>query len=234
MHGLELLQTLHALPSDAPAAAFLRHAKRFPITDESEPTLAEITPEGAASAEALGAAIRGFDCVRIFHSPVKRCRQTAECIARGLAAAGVPVEVAGPEDALGIDYILDLKEAGRLTVKHGDHFVRLWFTGQIPATVVRAAEEIAVRKLAHLTQRLQDPCARGRRLDLHVSHDWNIIILRELMLGVCHEQAGWLDFLDGVAFVPESGGLRAVYRDCSVTRPLPWRFTRVASEKRST
>jgi hypothetical protein len=30
----------------------------------------------------------------------------------------------------------------------------------------------------------------------------------------------------GVAFAPEADGLRAVYRDCTVTRPLPWRFTR--------
>lgn len=226
MHGSELLQTIQLLPTNAPAAAFLRHAKRFPITDASEPTLAEITPDGAAAAEAFGAGIRGFDRVRIFHSPVKRCRQTAECLARGVAAAGGSVSVEGPEDALGIDYIVDMKEAGRLTLKHGEHFVRLWFSGQIPATVVRAAEEIAARKLLHLTQRLQEPCAQGRRLDLHVSHDWNIIILRELLLGVCHEQVGWLDFLDGVAFAPEADGLRAVYRDCTVTRPLPWRFTK--------
>ena len=37
---------------------------------------------------------------------------------------------------------------------------------------------------------------------------------------------GWLDFLDGVAFAPVAGGLNAVYRDRSVTKPLPWRFAR--------
>ncbi|ACB75442.1 histidine phosphatase family protein [Opitutus terrae] len=224
MHGLALLETIHSLPQETSAAVFLRHAQRHPIVDASDPTLAELTPAGAAEAEAFGAKIAGFGCVRVFHSPIKRCHQTAECIARGVQATGCPVEIVGPEDALGIDYILDLKEAGRLTVLHGDHFVRLWFSGQIAPTVIHRAERIAARKLTHLVKRLQEPCAQGRRLDLHVSHDWNIIVLRELMVGVRHEEAGWLDFLDGVAFTPVAGGLRAIYRDRGVTKPLPWRL----------
>lgn len=224
MHGHELLATLRSLPPHASGAAFLRHAERFPIVDAADPTLAEITPNGAVAAEAFGARLEGFDCVRIFHSPVKRCRQTAECIARGLASAGRVVEIAGPEDALGVDYILDLKEAGRLTVLHSDHFVRLWFTGQVPTTVIRDARQIAARKLGFLTERLQDPCAGGRRLDLHVSHDWNIIVLRELMLSVRHEEAGWLTYLDGVAFALLPDGLHAVYRDRVARKPLPWSF----------
>lgn len=225
MHGLELLATLRSLPADAPAAAFLRHAERFPIVDASDPTLAEITPAGAAAAEAFGRQIEGFGCIRVFHSPIKRCRQTAECIARGIATTGVAVEIAGADPTLGVDYILDLKEAGRLTVLHGNHFVRLWFSGQVEPTVIRAAAPIAARKLEFLTRRLQEPCSQGRRLDLHVSHDWNIIVLRELMLRVRHEEAGWLDFLDGVAFSPSDAGLRVAYRDHVVTRPLPWDFT---------
>lgn len=224
MHGLQLLDTLRSLPTDAPAAAILRHAERFPILDSAEPTLAEITPGGAAAAGAFGARLCGFDDVRIFHSPVKRCRQTAECIARGVASTGCPVEIAGPADALGVDYITDVKEAGRLTMLHGDYFVRLWFSGQIAPTVIRAAEEVAARKLAFLAQRLREPCAQGRRLDLHVSHDWNILTLRELVCGVRHEEAGWLDFLDGVAISPTAAGLRAVYRDHVVAKPLPWSF----------
>lgn len=223
MHGLQLLDTIHSLPNDS-AAAILRHAERFPILDSADPTLAEITPDGAVAAEAFGTRLRGFDCVRIFHSPVKRCRQTAECIARGVSSTGCPVEIAGPDDALGVDYIMDLTEAGRLTVQHGNHFVRLWFSGQVAPTVIRAPEQIAARKLAFLTQRLQEQSPRGRRLDLHVSHDWNIIVLRELVCGVPHEEAGWLNFLDGVAFSPTAGGLSAVYREHRVTKPLPWSF----------
>ena len=221
MHGLQLLETLRSLPTPAAAAVILRHAERFPILEATDHTLVELTPDGTVAAEAFGARIVGFDCVRIFHSPVKRCRQTAECIARGVSSTGCPLEIAGPEEVLGVNYIIDPMEAGRLSLVHGDHFIRLWFSGQIAPTVIRAAEHIAARKLAFLTQRLQEPCPRGRRLDLHVSHDWNIIALRELVCGVRHEEAGWLNFLDGVVFSSVAAGLHAVYREHAVTRPLP-------------
>jgi len=227
MNGNELLQTICALPPESAAAAIMRHAERFPIADPADPTLAEITPRGAAAAEAFGARITGFDCVRIFHSPIKRCQQTAECIARGVASAGLAVDFDGPQAILGIDYIRDLVEVGRLSVQHSNAFVRHWFAGEFPETVIQPATQIAASKLDWITGRLSDPGVRGRRLDLHVSHDWNVIVLRELMLGVCHEDTGWLTFLDGIAFSVGTAGLRAVYRDRVVEQPLPWRFALV-------
>jgi len=225
MYGNELLDTISSLGSAGHAAAFLRHAERYPIADPTRPTEAELTPAGMAAAQRFGARLTSRARVRLFHSPVKRCRQTAEGIARGATAAGVAVEWGGPQDVLGVDYIGDLAEAGRLTVLHGNHFIRLWFTGRIPETVVRPAVEIATAKLAYLDERLQDPAPAGGRLDLHVSHDWNVIILRELMLGVRHEETGWLEFLDGLAFAsPAPGRLQAVYRKWTRTQALPWTF----------
>ena len=224
MHGHTLLETLRSLPAHTNAAVFLRHAERFPILAAADHTLAELTPNGHAAAEAFGTRISGFDRVRIFHSPVKRCRQTAEGIAAGLGTTGCPVEIAGPAEALGVDYILDGAETARLSTLYGDHFIRLWFSGQVGPEVIHAADQIVTRKLAYLTERLQQPCPDGRRLDLHVSHDWNILTLRELLCGVRHEEAGWLNFLDGVAFSSAVDGLRAAYRDRAVTRTLPWRF----------
>jgi hypothetical protein len=223
MPGPEILHTLRTLNARRVVGLLVRHAERFPIVDAANPTQAELTPAGRAAAETLGARLEGFSRVRLFHSPVKRCQQTAEGIARGAESAGLAVTLVGPQDPLGIDYILDLAEAGRLTALHGDHFVRLWFSGQILARVIRPAAEIAAEKLAYLTARLDDDAGLGR-LDLHVSHDWNTIILRELMLGVRHEEAGWLTYLDGVAFERKPGALRAVYRNREVTRALPWRF----------
>ena len=224
MHGHTLLETLRSLPAQSNAAVFLRHAERFPIVAATDPTLAELTPSGHAAAEAFGTRISGFARVRIFHSPVKRCRQTAEGIALGLGATGCPVEIAGPAEALGVDYIVDGAETARLSTEHGAHFIRMWFSGQVGPAVIHAADRIVARKLAYLTERLEQPVYDGRRLDLHVSHDWNILTLRERLCGVRHEEAGWLDFLDGVVFSPAGAGLRAVYGDRVVTRPWPWRF----------
>ena len=229
MHGHELLETLRAIPAGVPAAVILRHAARFPITNQAEPHLAELTPQGIADAEAFGTRIQGFDCIRLFHSPVKRCQQTAEAILRGATQIGLSGEVVGPEDTLGASYILDFAEAGRLTLEHRDHFVRLWLGRQIQPGVIREAVDLATEKLNYLLQRLREPCPRSRRLDLHVSHDWNILILRELLCTLRHEDVGWLDFLDGIAFAPSDDKLMVAYRDRVITGALPWQFSAPAA-----
>jgi broad specificity phosphatase PhoE len=220
MLGNELLDTIASLNGADSSAAILRHARRFPIMDSANPTLAEITPDGAADAESLGRRITGFDHIRLFHSPVKRCLQTAECIARGAQSAGIKVELVQPELALGVDYILDLAEAGRLSDLHGEHFVRLWIGGEIPQSVVRETSAIVETKLSYLIGKLGEPSSGGRRLDLHVTHDWNILIMREHVLGVRLEDAGWVTFLDGLAFSISAGQLLAVYREQRRQRPL--------------
>lgn len=220
MQGHELLETFAGLTATPAVAAVMRHAARHPIANPAEPTLAEITADGAQAAAEFGARLTSFDRVRLFHSPVKRCGQTAACIAQGAAGAGLAVELAGAREEIGVDYILDVAEAGRLTVLHGDHFVRLWVEGKIPATVVGPAPTVAARQANFVAARLREPAERGRRLDLHVSHDWNIIVLREILLQVRHEEAGWLTFLDGVTFAADANGVRAIYRQ-QMTGPLP-------------
>ncbi len=224
MYGYELLETIGSFAPDAPKAAILRHAARYPILDLARPELAEITPEGARAAEDMGRRLRGVDCVRLYHSPVKRCQQTAECLARGAEAAGLQVSHVGPEAALGVDYILDLAEAGRLSQVHGEHFVRLWMRGEVPPNIIRDTKHIAETKMGCLTRRLSEATPGRRRLDLHVSHDWNIMVLREHLLGVRHEEAGWLEFLDGVGFCLHGGVLQVAYRKQERRQALPWKF----------
>lgn len=216
MRGQELLETLKRESRvGRPVAAMLRHAARHAIADPTKPHLAELTPEGRAHAEEFGAELRGFARVRLFHSPVVRCRDTAECIACGAGRAGLEVEIVGPRPELGIDYIRDLKEAARLTGLHHDHFVRLWFDGAVPPSVVDPIPHLAELKLGFVRSRLLELEGQGGVLDLHVSHDWNILALREHCCGVRHEEAGWLDFLDGIAFRVLTRGMRAVYRDAA-------------------
>lgn len=196
-----------------PLAAMMRHAARHPIADPARPDVAELTADGCAAARAFGEQLGDFRRLRLFHSPVNRCAHTAQCIAEGAARAGVRAELCGAHAALGIDYIRDLGEAGRLHVIHGEHFVRLWFQGGVPPAVIEPVPALAGTKLAFIRERLTEVAAEPGALDLHVSHDWNIIMLREQCVGVRHEEAGWLTFLDGVTFRPSEHGLRAVYRE---------------------
>ena len=211
MLGHALLDTLPTLPATGPVAAILRHAERFPIEDQARPELAELKPSGIQAAEEFGAALRGFATVRLFHSPVKRCQQTADAIARGARTRGLAATVIGPREALGVEYIANTVEAGRLALAHGEHFIRLWFQGQVDRSVVWPPDVVGARHRDFIVRTLGEPDGLGRRLDLHVSHDWNILALREWLLGVRHEEAGWVDYLEGVAFYPAAAGVQAVH-----------------------
>ena len=91
MRGDELLALLRREAEGGRAvAAMMRHAARHPIADPKLPHLAELTSEGCSAAEEFGARLGGFARLRLFHSPVNRCKQTAECIAQGAGRAGVP------------------------------------------------------------------------------------------------------------------------------------------------
>ena len=45
-----------------------------------------------------------------------------------------------------------------------------------------------------------------------VSHDWNVYPIREFKLGLTHEDAGDVGYLDGVVFFEEKGRTFAVSR----------------------
>lgn len=224
MYGTALLTTLLETPRQSHAAAILRHAERFPITDPARPELAELKPSGVEASIDFGRRVTGFGRVRLYHSPVKRCQQTAEGILRGLAERGVKGEIAGPREELGVAYIRNTLEAGRLGGALGEEFIRHWFNRQVPPDIVRPPAEVGALHRDFIERMLRENAVQERCLDLHVTHDWNILALREWLLGVRHEEAGWIDFLDGLVFTPcAPAGVQAL---CPA-RPLsPARFAR--------
>jgi len=223
MQGNELLQTTKTLNAATSTALFLRHAERYELTDYRTSFAVELTPNGKQMAERFGNQLPVNKPVRLFHSPLKRCRQTAEGIARGATAAGLAVEFVGEQPILGVGFILDEAKTEKLAMHYGLDFIRAWFSGQIGSDVIKPPRQIAQEYLEYLAARLSEDALPGR-LDIHVSHDWNTMVLRELMLGIRHEEAGWLDYLDGLAIQMEHNGLQVFYREHTASQATPWVF----------
>ncbi len=79
-----LLFDLDRIPRDRPVSLLIRHAARHPITDPDDPYAAGLTEEGILTAEELGKVL-GEQLLpgRLLSSPVERCIDTGEAIARG-------------------------------------------------------------------------------------------------------------------------------------------------------
>ena len=197
------------IPSgNGPCAIILRHAERHHVPSIAESLAVGITEKGRKDAFEAGRSIQGAGTIRLFHSPAVRCRETAEAIAEGFLSAGGMVESTKETWDLCAPYLLDtiiLKEADR----QGHAFMRSWFDGKFDPEWILPTSESADMVLAPIIAGLQED-GWAERMDIHVSHDWEIVLLRDELFGTRYEEEGWIEYLDGIKFLPGGTGFRAM------------------------
>jgi broad specificity phosphatase PhoE len=186
-----------------PVTMMIRHAERFPIRDMGNPMDALLTEKGKRDAYEYGKKAAGLSPVTLLHSPVERCRQTAENIARGIRDSGGTAEVEGVHDVLGGPYAVgNLNEIPRFIEEYGlRKFLRMWFDGELPdghLMPLREAAEIEMECIRETSRRYSTSL-------MLVTHDWNIMIVREQVLGLPHEEVGYPGFLDGITYYRPDG-----------------------------
>ncbi len=188
---------LDDLPGDRPVAVLARHAERFPIESVNDTLEALLTEDGRAAARGLGAKMSRFADLTLFHSPVPRCRQTAEEIANGARAAGVVSRVLGSKFELGGPYMNDWESVMKRVLATGaGGFVRDWFAGKLPVGLAVEPEAAARQQLEILLGQLVGGMPG---LTVNISHDWNVLLLRHFFLEIDDRALGWPDYLEGLA-----------------------------------
>jgi hypothetical protein len=138
-------QFAHLINVTHPRAAILmRHAERGHFTHPAEGASVPITPKGAIDAEVLGRELARWERLDLSHSPVGRCRQTAEAIGRGALTEGALVIMGGEEARLGGPYMLDVPAALDKAGELGSRFVREWFDGRICSSLFKSRRDTAM------------------------------------------------------------------------------------------
>ncbi len=210
--GMGLPFSVDFLRQSGPVVLLLRHAARGPVLDPLGGTTVPLTPAGIATAEQLGAAYASLGPVRLWHSPVFRCQQTAEALAAGIRQAGGEAEPPVVQPALGGPYLLRLHEAFAAARALGPAFVRAWFDETLAAGLLKPRRAAAREQLAVCAAALDaGPCG----LAVLITHDWNVLAVREECFGLRHEDVGWVDFLEGVAVRRVAGGLAVQHGNCA-------------------
>ncbi len=179
---------IESIPPSGTIAMIIRHAERHPIEDMNNPFAAMLTNKGVDDAFHLGAAMAGRGPLRLFHSPVDRCRDTALNIHRGVARQGGAAHYAGPIMDLGAPYVKsDWPRIAALVRQVGhDHFLRRWFSGGLPEDLLMPLEEAATLQAGVLAAQL----LQADTSTINVTHDWNIMLLREAFFDLRHEDIG--------------------------------------------
>ena len=148
---------------------------------------------------------RASPYVRVHHSPVERCGETARGLVEGVSQAGGRAELVSEVKALASPFVLDPEKMFALasTLDTFPRFLRAWFDGKLPPDVLMPRRAAAIAQVAAVLEHLDDQgTLRTDALHVFVSHDWNILLVREEMLGHKLED-GWPHYLDGFALSVE-------------------------------
>ena len=183
----------------------MRHSAR-----EYEPgrhdLLNPLTDEGRELARHLGEAIPKSLNLRGYSSPAERCVETATLIMKAHQEVGGVATRNRVVEGLGVFYVLDqmkmfmaMQEAGSMV-----NFQKNWFSENVTADILmpaRASAEIIARlALEKLKEKPESP-----QLDLLVSHDFTIYLLKDQLLRQDSSRYPDVIYLDGLAFFEREG-----------------------------
>jgi broad specificity phosphatase PhoE len=217
--GGEVLRAVAAVPVEQPAAIMVRHSERESLTDMNEAHLIPLTARGEEAARAFGRGLPPGRTVRALHSPIGRCAVTAARVVDGYRDAGGDAALAGILPELGGPYVLDLPATIRLSNELRARYPRAWFDGELPPGVAMPRDEASDLTLSGVDKVLR--AAEPRTLLVLVTHDWNVLLVRESVLSLRFEDVGWIDYLDGLLVVPTAEGLEVSWRDHQRQVPVP-------------
>lgn len=197
------------LAARQPVTLVMRHAERFPVRNLKNPMDALLTEKGKENSVDFGRALSDLAPMTLFHSPVERCRQTADGIVRGIRDSGEEAETAGAAEELGGPYVRGgFDSVPRMVREYGmSGFLRTWFDGNLPGKTLLTLPEAAELIFGYVARSL----SQAKRNTAMITHDWTIMILREYYLDLTHESAGFPGFLDGMAVYRTEDGLKVYY-----------------------
>ena len=138
--------------------------------------------------------------LRAYHSPVGRCKETAERILSGYASKGGVTTRYRPVEGLGVFYVLDQMKMYR--AMHADGgllpFTQKWFAGGQPPDILMPARAAALALLDVLREKLEAK-PDVRKLDICVSHDLSVLTLLDQLLGQPSSKFGDVEYLEAIA-----------------------------------
>ena len=206
------------------ATLVMRHGAReyVPGRHDLENPLTDL---GRAHAEDFGRRLDPRWRVRVYASPVQRCLDTGTLLLAGhLETGGESLGSVRAMEALGIFYSLDqMRMFKAMQVAGGlEPFVDAWASGALGRDVVMPTFD-AARALTDLLAARLGERREAVALDVCVSHDITLYLLRDRLLGLDRSH-DTVRYLDGVALWEEDGVLHAMTHDADAAPVDPARL----------
>jgi hypothetical protein len=196
----------------------IRHSARYYDKDVKMEPFMCLTPEGRNMAMNMGASLPENFSLEFFSSYIGRCIETAYLIDKGFVgkAGGLTRDnrIAEPMSPF---YVRNIKKTLEILMEQDVFtFIRSWMDGDLGDDILMNAREAAWDMIRFMTGGLDETA--HNTLQVCVTHDWNLYLLKEYGLGLAHEDAGKVDYLEGVAVYSQNGKF---YMANHQTEPIP-------------
>lgn len=213
----QLLELLKSCSSASRAYAIIRHAHReeIPRAERDLPLelTRKLTQQGRADARRFGKELPRFETLSLTSTPVPRARDTASEMLAGFLEVSPRARVIdeGTDPKLGIArfYARDDGARRRLREELGmKPFMQAWIEGKIAQDVLPSVNHVVQDFLRRVLEALEGD--RPSTLRIGVSHDFDIVVLRDALFDLGFEEAPWIGYLDGILMQPTTQGSLAV------------------------
>ncbi|KON29522.1 hypothetical protein AC480_03035 [miscellaneous Crenarchaeota group archaeon SMTZ1-55] len=140
--------------------------------------------KGRRLAREFGKSLPHSYSIRLFHSPIPRCKETAEYVRKGFQQTG-------------------------------GSFGYRWLKGHFDERVIEKPEKVA-SKTIHGVIALMEADVETQ-MDIHITHDLNILAVRDLIAPVPNEHFDWPAYLNGIIFTHNAENVTLIQRHVSKT-----------------
>jgi len=193
----QIISAIQNFPENSKIILVVRHShvklKRLKDLDY------KLTPIGREIARKFGEKLPIVRPIRLFHSRLNRCQETAEKILAGFEEIGGNGEMKGEFSPL-----YDIGTTPEFMLNEFKHynpfqFFYRWMAGLYPVDKITPLQGYCQNAATLIWNKLNSAPERG--IDIHISHDLHVLALR----------LGWFGFPLGKKWISYIGGLALVF-----------------------
>ncbi len=186
-------------------SVIMRHSARNYDDDIQMEPFMSLTSEGRTFSYNYGKSLPDILSARFFSSYIGRCIETSYLIDKGFTAhkSGQTTGNAVSKE-ISPSYIVDFTKLIDIILEQETSiFIRNWINEKLPETTILSAKTSATGMFTFMMKQFQT--LPENSIDIFVTHDWNMYLLKELGLGLKHEETGTIEYLEGLVLFEKEG-----------------------------
>ncbi len=208
---------LRELDYKLPTFIIIRHSEREEPPDIMDVLNAPLTIQGKKAAFEFGNSLPEDLTYHLYHSSVERCRETSQCIQKGIQAKNGKTIYGGEMETL-LKINGDSEKIVEYIGRDNREFMQFWTGSQYPSEHIEPAVQVAQRTFSEIMRISKS--VKPKEVNILVSHDLHILTYLFYWAGIA-KCKDWIQYLEGFILQLTRDKLIFYYRDGKEEKDYP-------------